>query len=172
MSAPPVRGDMVAFRYRGPLGRYRASELIGVVRDFYVEQSGAAPFVSKDPPFMFLSDYRLRYVVELTLDSRLGRVRLNDPAILPASGPTDWGPLCACFCRAPPLDYRTFHRTLRAWLELFPGPPDGAPCSPPFTGLPTGPTGLRGGGEGTRQKKTPTSCEVGGRGSLALRMLP
>ena len=66
MSAPPVRGDMVAFRYRGPLGRYRASELIGVVRDFYVEQSGAAPFVSKDPPFMFLSDYRLRYVVELT----------------------------------------------------------------------------------------------------------
>ena len=68
MSAPPVRGDMVAFRYRGPLGRYRASELIGVVRDFYVEQTTelSGPFVSKDPPFMFLSDYRLRYVVELT----------------------------------------------------------------------------------------------------------
>jgi len=58
---------MVAFRYRGPLGRYRASELIGVVRDFYVEHSaGASLFVSKDPPCMFLSDYRFRYVVELT----------------------------------------------------------------------------------------------------------
>ena len=62
------------------------------------------------------------------------------------------------------LPWTTGRSTGRAapWLELLPGPPDGAPCSPPFTGLPTG---LRGGGEGTRQKKTPTSCEVGARGS-------
>ena len=67
MTAPPDRGDMVAFRYRGPMGRC-CYELIGVIQDFYVEQTRgqSKPFVSKDPPFMFLSDYRLRYVVELT----------------------------------------------------------------------------------------------------------
>ena len=102
-------------------------------------------------------------------------MRLNDPAILPASGPPDWGPLCACFCRAPPLDYRTFHRTLRAWLELFPGPPDGAPCSPPFTGLPTGPTGLRGGG-GDQAKENPYLLRGRGQGDhedpFAHRIMP
>mgnify|MGYP003147636155 CR=1 FL=1 len=60
-------------------------------------------------------------------------------------------------------------------LEPLPGPPDGAPCLPPFTGLSTGPTGLRGGGE-DQAKESPYLLRGRGQGigryQLLLAMFP